>query len=118
LLRRALAAALIGQGRYEAALPLLDGPAVWGCYDAGRHQMLLAEALHGLGRTGQAEAAANEALQAATVLFAPGHPRVLQIRTLLARIRASPAEMRTVAADWASHLGPDHPGTRAAREAC
>ncbi|MFI1092273.1 hypothetical protein [Streptomyces sp. NPDC020917] len=114
MLRRALAEAVARQGRFEEALALVEGPPAWGVVDAGHHELVRAEALLGLGRREEAEASAAQALAAATVNHAPCHVRILEIRTLLARIRASAQELDAVTADWVTHYGPDHLRTRAA----
>jgi tetratricopeptide (TPR) repeat protein len=112
-LRREMANVLVRQGRCEEALALVAGPPVWGLDDPGYHQLVRATALLGLGRPQEAEAAAVEAL-AAAARVPPAHLRVLEIRTVLARIHGSPDEWDSVTADWAAHHGPDHPRAQAA----
>lgn len=116
-LRYSLAFALVGQGRCDQALALADIRPAWGGFDHGDHYLLRAEALHGLGRTREAETAATHALDEATIRVAPTDHRVLRIRTLLALIRNSPDQLEAVAADWSRYYGPDHPRAKAARAA-
>ncbi|WP_159011999.1 tetratricopeptide repeat protein [Streptomyces sp. NRRL F-5123] len=115
-LRRELANALSRQGRYEEALALVEAAPTRALDAPGRHCFQRATALHGLGRRTEAEAAAEEALVAARAALAPAHIAVLEIRTVLARIRDTPEEWAPVTADWLTHYGPDHPRTRAAAD--
>lgn len=115
-LRRELANVLARQGRFEEALSLVQGPPAWGIEDPGQHQLVRAVALLGLGRLKEAEAAADEALAVAGVPLVPLHIRVLEIRTVLARIHDTPEEWDSVTTDWLTHYGPDHPRARAAAD--
>ncbi|MFI0940355.1 tetratricopeptide repeat protein [Streptomyces sp. NPDC021020] len=115
-LRRELANALSRQGRYDEALALVEGPPTRALDAPGEHQLQRATALLGLGRRAKAEAAAEEALAAAAAVLAPAHVNVLEIRTVLARVRDTPEEWAALTADWNTHYGPDHPRARAAAD--
>ncbi|MER6978704.1 hypothetical protein [Streptomyces carpinensis] len=84
-----LVLSLNGQERYQEALdearrfvPRQDRSL------SGRLGMGTAVALHGLGRRSEAEAAAREALGDCERFLYPGHPRIREVRALLARITA------------------------------
>ena len=116
-LRLNLVNSLTGQGRFIEALaeaePLRgDDP-----HHVGGLALARAEAVHGLGRTAEAEALAEQALAEATAAYSPAHHRVLRARTLLAVIQESGPDLQAVAADWREHYGPAHPRTLAAQAA-
>ncbi|WP_167350584.1 tetratricopeptide repeat protein [Streptomyces yangpuensis] len=78
---------LSGQGRHEEALAESGKhcPTV-SPYDAGAYELARAVALHGLGRHDEARDEAQRALTASERHLHPSHPRVGEIRVLLALI--------------------------------
>ncbi|WP_328738283.1 tetratricopeptide repeat protein [Streptomyces erythrochromogenes] len=78
---------LSGQGRHEEALaePHRHSPELYPAY-AGAHELATAVALHGLGRHKEAEEEARRALTACERHLHPDHPRMGEIRALLALI--------------------------------
>lgn len=82
-----LVRSLNGQGRYEEALTearRITPPRKRG--QSGSLDLVTAEALHGLARRGEAEAAARRALSDCERSLHPEHPRIREVRTLLAEI--------------------------------
>lgn len=88
-LRFILACSLNGQGRYEEALVEVRRLAPVGRAHSGRVELAKARALHGLGRRGEAEAAARQALTSCEHLLHPAHPRTREVRALLALVTAA-----------------------------
>ncbi|MEW2588147.1 hypothetical protein [Streptomyces virginiae] len=78
---------LSGQGRHEQALaePHRHSPELFPAY-AGAHELATAMALHGLGRHKEAVEGARRALTAYERHLHPDHPRMGEIRALLALI--------------------------------
>jgi Flp pilus assembly protein TadD len=76
------------QGQYEEALAEVRRLAPVGRADSGRVDLAKAQALHGLGNRGEAEATARQALTACEQLLHPAHPRTKEARTLLALVTA------------------------------
>ncbi|MFD7874465.1 tetratricopeptide repeat protein [Streptomyces sp. NPDC059766] len=87
-LRSVLVDSLNGQGRYEEALAEVRKLTLVDPADCGDVDLATATALHGLGRRGEAEAAARSALAACEQFLHPAHPRIQDARTLLTRITA------------------------------
>ncbi|WP_405891450.1 hypothetical protein OG427_39270 [Streptomyces sp. NBC_00133] len=84
-----LVRSLSGQGRHEEALAEARRlTPLWVRAASGILGMSTATALHGLGRRGEAEAAARQALTACEQFLHPAHPRIQEARTLLARTTA------------------------------
>ncbi|MGW2270519.1 tetratricopeptide repeat protein [Streptomyces yangpuensis] len=86
-MRLLLLHSLSGQGRHEEALaePYRHSPEPFPAY-AGAHELATAVALHGLGCHKEAEEEARRALTACERHLHPTHPRVGEIRALLAAI--------------------------------
>ncbi|MFE5675508.1 tetratricopeptide repeat protein [Streptomyces erythrochromogenes] len=78
---------LSGQGRHEEALavPHRHSPELFPAY-AGAHELATAVALHGLGRHKEAVEEARRALSACERHLHPDHPRMGEIRALLALV--------------------------------
>ncbi|MYS23417.1 MULTISPECIES: hypothetical protein [unclassified Streptomyces] len=118
-----LVVTLNGQGRHAealAAFEALPGTERTSLTDPAYRIgwfLFRAVALHGLARRAEAETAAEQALAEAASRIGPHHFGMLEIRTLLASIRASAEEMAVAAAQWEEHFGPAHPRARAARTA-
>ncbi|MFV0133361.1 tetratricopeptide repeat protein [Streptomyces sp. HMX87] len=86
-LHQVLVHSLNGQGRYEEALTEATRPvAPGGRHHSGVPALATAEALLGLGRTGEAEATARRALSDCERWLHPAHPRIAQAHALLTRI--------------------------------
>ncbi|WP_433892186.1 hypothetical protein [Streptomyces sp. CA-111067] len=116
-LRLNLVNSLNAQGRFDEALAEAELLPADDPRQVGGPALARAEALHGLGRTEEAERAAEEALSKCAAAYSPVHSRVLRARTLLATIQTSPADLASAAADWHTHFGPTHPRTLAAQAA-
>ncbi len=84
-----LVRSLSGQGRYDEALTEARRfTPRWDLGQSGSLDLATAGALHGLGRLGEAEAAARQALTDCERFLHPVHPRIQEVRALLARITA------------------------------
>ncbi|MFE1443200.1 tetratricopeptide repeat protein [Streptomyces sp. NPDC058739] len=86
-----LVRSLNGQGRFAEALAEAGRfTPKWERGHAGKLALVTAVALHGLGRDGEAEAAARQALTCCEAHLHPSHPRLAETRALLALITADP----------------------------
>lgn len=85
-----LVRSLNGQGRYaEALTEARRFTPPWERGHTGKLDLVTATALHGLGRHGEAAETARRALADCARHLHPSHPRLAEIRTLLARLETA-----------------------------